>query len=781
MHKRKGTLKVPLTILLIFITLIFAIDVVKAEEIPILESKKVSIVDDSGKLISGPELDINSSIIPISYNGSFMVPGPNFKDIKVIYPNTEEAVGYPGYVNNDYVRLPKGTLLKVSNVSYYQGETLTMNVLPDKMFYLFSIDRKTLTIANGLTGNNSEKASLKLEIWFEDSKGNKVIDPNLDFILPTYNTLMNTNSDYVETTIENKSGIKNMIFRKGNDQNFTKTFLEDSNLPYSIKIINGYKAAFSTNTVSSFLENNLILSNESKIGKYPNGTPSLQSAAAINFFGTTNVITVPLKLAAPDIIETQNDQSFKADIQVVQNLYQQSKDSFYPDSVDLFIKMPEGIKTKENLANLSITDKDSNDIKKNIVPTSPTDGTLKFSVSNSQLKSFGNNFIKVAGEFDLIDQNNQLINYFNQDTGYFDLPIEAYNSDNDSLKSTGLAKVKMPAPKGEPVPTTVELDSNTKDLIASELVTNLSSVLTEDKIEVVGIKENQSFTSLGATNITVQIKSSKTGVLGEVVVPVTVIEQEKAQLSWDKDKKTITKTEKVDKSDLESSLEETLYWQAPYVNKKYQIIVKDNQNKVLESVSTQEAKDITTWNSQSINLPVSLLAYNDNNLVVEIYALDNNDKPKGTPLDTINLELTMMGSLKIKTIPAQLKWTDRTSDQSVGILARDSGNAMTLSVVDTRNLSENQKEWSLRSKVTTTENVPLDLIWKDSGNSSGESLQQEQIVLTKEAATKDGDTYQKTWNENTGVLLSSADYLKVGDYSGKIIVNWNLYDTENPD
>ena len=373
-----------------------------------------------------------------------------------------------------------------------------------------------------------------------------------------------------------------------------------------------------------------------------------------------------------------------------------------------------------------------------------SNGTASFSTTiDTSNYTEGEHFIEVYARADSMFQSNRVANKYN---------------------------LIYPTPTGVAVPQTINKGTPLKQLnpndFVKELKDEIGSSVTAEKIE------NIDTSKLGNQTAKVTIKNRYKSTV--VDVPVTI--RNVADLSWSNQNKEITKAISVDKSDLGSYLEETLYWKSVYDNQKYQLVIKKENTQIATS-QTSALTHENTWGKETIKIPATSLNYGVNNFTIELYNSDGS----GEMIDQLSLKVTLAGSLKLTSIPSQLSWTNFTSGQTKGVLSRDKENPMTLSVVDTRNLAENQKNWSLRAKTQVIDSPPFDLIWKDKVTDSGKVLSTEQIVLTKDTATKVNNTYEKTWNETTGVLLNSDTYLKVGNYSGKVIVNWNLYDTINPE
>lgn len=238
------------------------------------------------------------------------------------------------------------------------------------------------------------------------------------------------------------------------------------------------------------------------------------------------------------------------------------------------------------------------------------------------------------------------------------------------------------------------------------------------------------------------------------------------------------KTQSVDKSTMPTTLNEVITWSTSVSDRNYVISVRDSTGKEINNKKLESnGSKVNTNISVSFDMPTAQLNYGNNDYQVGIYVVDAAGKATGNPLDSINLRIIMNGSLQLVSVPSNLSWTNRLI--SKGTLNRDAGNTMEVKVIDTRNISDDKKTWSVSAQTKTVDeqSIPFELDWKKDSSSPKKSLKEKQLVLTKTEATKVQDSYSKKWDEKTGVLLFSNNYLNIGDYSNKVIVNWSLYDT----
>ncbi|EUJ33416.1 hypothetical protein MFLO_02648 [Listeria floridensis FSL S10-1187] len=177
------------------------------------------------------------------------------------------------------------------------------------------------------------------------------------------------------------------------------------------------------------------------------------------------------------------------------------------------------IKT-DSLASIRILDSSDTTVM-NTKSLQKDTNTISLKLTKSTLNSLQNNLLTITGNFDLNMDAPTLIDTFQSD-GFFHIPIEASNDNQPSEKVIGEALVKMPAPTGTPIKQTVSLHSGTDELDPVDLVTDLKSVLPQDTIKILSIKEPRTFEKLGNTSIDVLIESELTHVQGIVSVPIQV-------------------------------------------------------------------------------------------------------------------------------------------------------------------------------------------------------------------------------------------------------------------
>ncbi|MGM9904491.1 hypothetical protein A5844_000622 [Enterococcus sp. 10A9_DIV0425] len=192
--------------------------------------------------------------------------------------------------------------------------------------------------------------------------------------------------------------------------------------------------------------------------------------------------------------------------------------------------------------------------------------------------------------------------------------------------------------------------------------------------------------------------------------------------------------------------------------------------------------NVTTTGSSSyvvnnqLIIPPKYFDYGENKFVIEVYSsgrLTNTDQP----MATLNLNVVFTGELRLEQVPTNFSWTNRTVRQSKGTLTRDIGNKLNLRIWDSRD-PRVTTQWSLGVSITTTANPPFSFVWKAGTTSTPQPLSGDTLkVYDSNMLPANGYEHTATLDENAGVLLESPNYLSVGEYSGRITVHWQLYDT----
>lgn len=248
------------------------------------------------------------------------------------------------------------------------------------------------------------------------------------------------------------------------------------------------------------------------------------------------------------------------------------------------------------------------------------------------------------------------------------------------------------------------------------------------------------------------------------------------QLDWDQSTTNPVKEINVDKSELTQGYQGTFLWNDSDNGEKVQFYLKKG-NETIQKLPQVTTNGTPTQQTANFTIPNDKITYGENDLKVEAYHLDK-DAKEIKEKNSLTLKLNVSGKLILQSAPSALKWTGRLAGDSKGTLTRDAGNTMALNVLDSR---EKDHEWSVGVTAETQPQTPFHLVWRQA-NASDQPITDTPIpVMNASSVSANNYVYSEEWKESEGVLLQSKEYLHVGDYSGKILVHWNLYDTETPE
>lgn len=653
MKRKKNKYSILLALVSGFLFMLADTEKAEAAVTKILDSPDGTIVDGDGNIIGGDATVDMHNVIPLSYVGSSRADDTTVTvgtaaPVKVVVSTAYKA----------------GSVFRVANAGYYDGEPITL---------AFKSTNKNLKVvwATNASGEYTGLAPIpsgntfgndpSYEIWLEDAAGNEITNPNVRVLLPFY--LNYSSSGYLSETFTPSNSTAGHLFVR----NATKNDGIYLNNYISVDITNTYTAVVATLAGSSFnyvypMTGHLVLdSKTANSGTYPNGTVTTNTTNnSLGFFSSTVVPLVGFYNAPPVVNDTVNDTNLSANVSVTQTLYGQSSDSFYPDSLDVAVTVPNLLKTVDDISKFTVTDQTGTDITSQVSLTSTSNGQIQISIPKATLQSLGTDKLVIQGMVDVDQTNAKLMDYYDESSGYFTFSESAKNTDSD-ITNTGTAKVKMPGPTADPVPQTVGQGTSTDDLLPRDLVTNLSSLIPNDVVTVVGFKEKKTFSTIGSDSAVVQIKSTTTGLVSDITVPITVkggtIITEQANISWANTGIVSDKSEETSSAGLASgSLQETVYWQTTLTNKRYQLVVKKGTTIITQKLADSTSTGDNSWMAESLDIPTDQLSIGTNNLTISMYVLKQDGSLKGGPLTSINLTVNVIDD------NAQLSWTNSTTD-----------------------------------------------------------------------------------------------------------------------
>ncbi|NBA56625.1 hypothetical protein [Enterococcus hirae] len=260
-------------------------------------------------------------------------------------------------------------------------------------------------------------------------------------------------------------------------------------------------------------------------------------------------IELPFKqdLPAPSIIGQTNKKTMNLQATVNQYIPKQGFNDYYED-VSLTIDLGKYIdKDKIDKSNFTLKNEltetvsiplDSNAV--DIVTLSNGNTGIQLDLTKKQIQDwisqYGNRPLNLQLGIDvpLNTNDEQIMDAYDKDTQQFQFPISV---DNVINHSDSTAHVAMQKPTGEGVTQTSSMGLSTDDLNPADCVTNLHSVLGFDQVKVIGFKEKVEFNTTGVRKPIVLVESEKTGVQGEVVVTINVLNEPVLAISVPKEVK----------------------------------------------------------------------------------------------------------------------------------------------------------------------------------------------------------------------------------------------------
>ncbi|EOH71888.1 lectin-like domain-containing protein [Enterococcus malodoratus] len=260
-------------------------------------------------------------------------------------------------------------------------------------------------------------------------------------------------------------------------------------------------------------------------------------------------------------------------------------------------------------------------------------------------------------------------------------------------------------------------------------------------------------------------------------VPFWVFMDSPTKLAWEQNSTEQNKSISLDKSETTQDYPGKFLWSDTDKNEKLQFYLKKG-SEMIQKLSQVSTSGTTDFQEAAFTIPKDKISYGENDFTIEAYHLDRNSK-EVKEAATLNLKIIVSGKLIFQSAPNELKWTNRLAGDSKGTLSRDSGNTMRLSIMDSR---EKDHNWSLGVTAKASTNMPFELVWQGKNEAEKQTITDKPLtVMNSSNVPANNYVYSEEWGETEGVLLQSKEYMHVGDYSGKVIVHWNLYDTESPE
>lgn len=234
---------------------------------------------------------------------------------------------------------------------------------------------------------------------------------------------------------------------------------------------------------------------------------------------------VQVELPYPQIAGDVREDFPKISYQIYQDIPEQAKPNFYPKNYrmqvtfdDKAIDMKKFTWKVKNISGTDVTNKFTFNVVGNQMVITVPDALMANPdfVDNTYIFSLESE-LRQGADVDL--------NSYYQSDGYIHVPasVKYDTRDYSSSANSGIAKTKLKGePTGTPIPQIVMVGSSSADLTPAKLVKDLKGILLGEEVEIVGFKAPKQFNTVGSDNIIVVLKGKKTGLVGEVTVPITV-------------------------------------------------------------------------------------------------------------------------------------------------------------------------------------------------------------------------------------------------------------------
>lgn len=250
------------------------------------------------------------------------------------------------------------------------------------------------------------------------------------------------------------------------------------------------------------------------------------------------------------------------------------------------------------------------------------------------------------------------------------------------------------------------------------------------------------------------------------------------ELSWNESSIEKTKNQQIDIADiLNEGLSTEFFWKDIDTSDLLEFsLFKDSDQLSKKEVNTSGENK---FNIEKLVIPKNKLSYGENKFSIQVKKISPNGSNE--ILDKLTLDINVSGSLSFETAPAAVSWTNRVPSQTKGILSRNKENSIQLSVRDSRNIPNQDKNWVLMLSLSKEKEDPFEYVWKSSTDSDLIDLGTTSLkVMDTSSASKDNYNYYNEWNSQEGILLKSKEYISIGDYSHNAKFVWNLCDTAIP-
>lgn len=494
----------------------------------------ITVFDDEGRYIKGPKLEKQDHIIILKYHGKDImkdIQGWYYSDYYNKWNKDNNSFSYDAV--KDIFTIGKGANRKfeVKNFGEYNGKKIklwfqdaTINPPVASIPQISNFKKFPWKMYN----TNMPKNDFKFWIEYEDGapvEGAKILIPfKSSYVYDNSRfKIQNFESDTSFTTVVLDSSIpknnRNALYVPGKLPNVFE-LKQDSNTHIQLNFLIDSKGSY------SFKSNQFY----SASGNVIWGTQVGAQASNIEIFDPNVPILYPLFYPKPLVFKEISTSSTNAigKFRVKQDLLKQTPIN-YPDETNpltVRIKISDVAGVKTGLERIKIMTAENIDVTDQVKVQDNGNGFLEISMWGEAIKTITGEgtMLTISGEFQPDTSSEKFLQTLNNADKYFHIPVEASNSDKGySEVETNESLIEMPKPAATPIPQTVSINTSTKELKAVDLVKDLSTILLDDKVEIVGFKKDKTFDVIGQTEVIVVIKSVNTGIINEITVPVEVV------------------------------------------------------------------------------------------------------------------------------------------------------------------------------------------------------------------------------------------------------------------
>ncbi|MGC5455861.1 hypothetical protein ACPYMZ_00390 [Enterococcus faecium] len=494
----------------------------------------ITVVDSEGRYVKGPRLSKQDQVLMLKYHGTDIL-----KDTISWYYDAYYGKWLRSSEGNGAGYETDTDSLKIIGNDKFKYQVKNFGRMNGKDIHLWFQEATTYNIASSIPTlanykqfpwhiYNKTYLVNKYRLWIEYEDGTRV--ENVKLLLPfktsyAYSELRYKGLTFTSTNIE---GI--VVEESTIPLEKRKALYVPSKIP-SLEL----KQDHGTNITFNFLVDAkydfLITSNQYSVAT---GTEILGSNwgaenGAIDLFDQDIPILYPLYYPKPRVYQEICSSSTTAigKFRIQQDLLKQNPFN-YPDETNpltVRIKISDVAGIKTPLEKIKVVTAENVDVTDQVKLQDNENGLLEISMWGEAIKAITGQgtTLTISGEFQPDTSSEKFLQSLNNADKYFHIPVEASNSDKGySEVETNESLIEMPKPAATPIPQTVSVNTSTKDLNAGDLVKDLSTILLDDKVEIVGFKKDKIFDVIGQTDVIVVIKSVNTGIINEITVPVEV-------------------------------------------------------------------------------------------------------------------------------------------------------------------------------------------------------------------------------------------------------------------